>query len=167
MSRPIGLAILMTIALIGIKPIASTEPKINSAGDARIRMALEELNLEYEVSQQGNFTVAMRLPNGRKQFAWIISDTEADGNSETRKIVSPVYLSNQPLSPEIDNQLRKDNSTKKLGAWQRLTQNEQTLAVFAAKIPAEQDAQSLKDSLAFVMGSADEKEQQLTGKDEF
>lgn len=167
MSRPIGLAILMTIALMSVKPMTSAQPEINAVGDARVRTALEELNLKYQVSQQGNFTVGMRLPNGRKQFAWIISDTEADGNLETREIVSPVYLSNRPLSPEIADELRKDNSTKKLGTWQSLTQNKRTLAVFAAKIPAEQDTQSLKDSLATVMQSADEKEQQLTGKDEF
>ncbi len=167
MSRPIGLAILMTIALISIKPIASTQPEINAASDARVRNALDELKLEYEVSEEGNFTVSMRLPNGRKQFAWIISDTESYGNLETRKIVSPIYLSHRPLSPEIADELRKDNGTKKLGTWQSLTQNEQTLTVFAAKIPAEQDTQSLKDSLAMVMQSADEKERQLTGKDEF
>lgn len=135
--------------------------------DSRIRSNLEELGYQYEIEADGNFRVGMQLPNGRVQQVWIQSKTETFGTLEIRKILSPAYLSNSPFPAAVANRLLIDNAIKKLGAWQTITQDEQHLAIFSVKIPADSNANELKDYLTAVVGSADAMEDALTEEDAF
>lgn len=167
MKRQIGLAILMTTTLIAIVQTSSAQTNSNATGDSRIQASLEELGFKYEIDKEGDFKVVIRTQDGRTQLVWIISKTQRYGKLEIREIVSPAYLSNEPLSLEVANQLLEDNTLTKLGAWQIFKQDKGHLAMFVAKIPADSDANNLGDSLEIVARSADAMENKLTGKDKF
>lgn len=54
-----------------------------------------------------------------------------------------------------------------MDAWEIQVSNNRYFAVFSAKISAGADVFALKDTIQFVMESADEMEVELTGMDEF
>ncbi len=65
------------------------------------------------------------------------------------------------------NELLLDSYRMKLGAWQTIQDGETYLAVFAAKVSAELDSDSLETILESISSSADEMEQKITDADEF
>ena len=166
MKRLISLAMLLSIAVL----TASTQiapAQTSTAGDPRIKAALDKLGWKYEIDKDGDFKVGMKLDNGRTQLAWISSSTEKLDNLEIRQVMSPGYKTDGALAAQVANQLLVDNARKKLGAWQTFSNGKTSLAVFAAKIPADSDPESLRSSLQAVFYSADAMEKTLTGKDEF
>ena len=115
----LGIALLLlTSAPLSVAQESDQQP----TGDIRVQQALEELNINYRLNNNGDFRIGVNLDNGRKQIAWISSQTESFANLEIREIISPAYILEQPLPSGIANLLLEDNAQKKLGAWQVLRQ---------------------------------------------
>lgn len=163
----LSLALLTTFATLLLSTSIAPARSSASGGDPRVKDALDKLGLKYEVEQDGDFKVGMKLQGGRTQVAWIGATTEKLGSLEIREIASPAYQTQGALSKEIANRLLSDNAQKKLGGWQTYQDKQTQVVMFVAKIPANSSAEELQDTLETVLVSADDMEQTLTGKDDF
>jgi hypothetical protein len=148
--------------------VASAQIGEGNTGDERVRAALEELGLSYEIDGDGDFKVVFEFEeDGRSQLGYINSGTEQFELFEIREIWSPGYQSDIPFTADVANRLLEDSFEKKLGAWQTMINNDQNVAVFAAKVAANSDAASLYACLKLVLVAADEIEKELLGTDDF
>lgn len=177
MRQFIGLAMTMMTVTIAAPVMATMDPGTNGPSavlaqatptpDSRIKDALEKLGLKYEVTKSGNFKVIFRVSDNRTQVVTIVSKTEKVEGLEIREIISPAYATKGEISGTISNQLLKDSYRKKLGAWTILQSDNDSLALFTAKVDANQTAADLKTSLLLTVYAADEMEKSLTKDDKF
>lgn len=145
----LSLTMLLSITVLTASTqIASAQT--SNAGDPRLKAALDKLGWKYEIDKEGDFKVRMKLQSGRTQLVWISSSTEKLDNLENRQIMSPGYKAAGALSAQVANQLLVANTRKKLGAWQTFSNGKTSLAVFAAKIPADNEPEALQSSLQAV-----------------
>ncbi len=136
-------------------------------GDSRIAELLREAELKYTVDNDGDFRLVNSLEGGRTQVAFIISNTSTLGLLEIREIWSAAYSSKAPLSAEVANRLLEQNSKVKLGAWQVRKMGDNYIVMFVAQIAATTDRLALLVALHAVTATADQMENELTGKDDF
>mgnify|MGYP000538048748 CR=1 FL=1 len=167
MKRLLALMVLMTATVFtGATQITSAQAS-KPAGDPRVKAALDKHGFKYEIDEDGDFKLGMKLPDGRTQLAWIRSTTEQVGGSEIREILSPGYKAKGTLSAAVANQLLTDSANKKLGAWQVFKNQDTSLAVFCSKVAANTSPDNLLASLQLTLRSADGMEKTLSGKDDF
>lgn len=178
MKRIIETSLLVSLAAIAFSvEHLSTQPSLaqiapdqatdDRTPDPRIQEALDALNLNYEIEDDGSYKVGLQFEGDRTQVAWINSSTTTLGSMEIREIVSPAYLTSGSLSSDIANQLLRDSAQKKLGAWQTYQNDEQAIAVFTARVDANSSVDDLEAALYAVLYSADQMEEELTGGDRF
>lgn len=135
--------------------------------DSRIAVLLDELDVRYDVDDDGDFQVVYQLDDERSQTVFISSATHTIADLEIRKIYSIGYMSENPLEQKIANLLLAINHSSKLGAWQVMSSDGAYYAAYNAQIAANTDAQTLTTVLKAVVESADSIEDYLTGKDVF
>ena len=165
-----ALAVLLALTLggaagaqIGETPVGETQ-----VGDVRVREALEELELNYEIDADGDYKVIVEFEEGgRSQVAIINSRTETLRPLEIREVWSPAFISDRKLKGKVANRLLMDNFERKLGAWQILTNGDQQVAVFSVKLAADAAPASLLTTLEAVLTTADQMEKELLGTDDF
>ncbi|MBK5929970.1 hypothetical protein CCR82_05370 [Halochromatium salexigens] len=130
------------------------EPKY----DERVSKALNELDINYHIDEDGDYRVTFKTGDDRSQLVFIFSTTETYRNLEIREITSAAYESETDTLPaHIALRLLKENSSIKMGAWQ----SSGKLAIFSAKISANADPESLKTAIAIVLKTADGMEGEL------
>lgn len=139
----------------------------DTTGDARVRAALDQLQLQYTVVSGGKFKMVFELEEGRTQVVLINSQTETTGKFEIREIWSPGYRSDGPLPRDVANRLLISSFEQKLGAWQTMEGESSHTAVFAIKLAANADAASLRGAILICVNTADTIEKELTNADEF
>jgi len=71
-----------------------------------------------------------------------------------------------PLDEQLANDLLRENNRTKIGAWQLVQTGQGYIAVFAVQIGAEVDEQTLATAVRAVAVTADEKEKEVTQKDD-
>ena len=147
----------------------TTEPAGNkNNADPRVEKSLKEMGYKYSVTPLGNFRISFTLDDGRGHWIFISSKTEKFNALETRKIWATVMRSKEVLSREVANKLLMDNIPQKLGAFELTKVDEGGYKVqFTVRIDADCKAAKLKDALRLVLLTADAKEKELTGADEF
>lgn len=172
----ITLTVAAVVALAAQMPPANSKPveffesqaSATELSDSRIRSLLEELGIQYEVGEYGDFRIVMRSPDGKRaQVAYISSQTNTLGDLEIREIFSPAYVATGSVPAPVANRLLQDSANVTLGAWQTLQDEEHSLAVFTARIDADLDAETLQTTLHAVLDIADSMEAELTGDDYF
>lgn len=136
------------------------------AADNRVETLLDDTDLKYQVDSDGDFRLVNKLKNDRTQLVLILSRTSKFGTLEIRQIWSVGYRSKSPFSAELANRLLKENTQVKIGAWQVRKMDDDYVAVFCAQIAADTDKVSLMLALQAVSSTADELEEELTGKDD-
>ena len=137
-------------------------------GDNRIQTLLEELELKYDIDNDGDFRVAFELEDGRAQLAFIRSETTQFGNFDIREIFSVAYISDGPVDAQLANALLIYNAHVKLGSWRVERQpDDQCVVAFAVQIAANTDARSLFTALRLVIDTADNVERKLDEEDKF
>ncbi|MEO0079461.1 MAG: hypothetical protein ABIK44_02130 [candidate division WOR-3 bacterium] len=156
------------LALV-IVPVAFGQLGSSKSGDHRVKKALDELGLKYTIDSDGDFKLTFEFEDGRSQLCFINSGTETFKLFEIREVWAPAYKTDGPFTATVANKLLEDSFKKKLGAWQTMVGSDGShLAVFAAKIDANCDAQSLHACIKAVVSAADDMEEELTGtKDEY
>lgn len=172
MRQFIGLAMAMMTVTIALPMMTTISPSAATAQaaptpDSRIKDALDKLGLKYEVTKSGNYKVIFKVSDSRTQVVTIVSKTEKVEGLEIREIVSPAYATKGEISATISNQLLKDSYRKKLGAWNLLQADGDSLALFTAKVDANQSPADLKTSLLLTVYAADEMEKSLSQEDKF
>ena len=151
--------------------------------DPRIKAALDEIGYKYEMTAENDYklvpiqteqvgTDANGKPKWRSQLVYVNSNTEKYGTLEIREVLSPAFLSNGPLSATLANRLLRENNTVKLGSWRLVVINSgpnagKYLAMFAAQIGANSDAESLRLAIKSVILIADRMEKEITGADDY
>ncbi|BAY98879.1 hypothetical protein NIES37_28570 [Tolypothrix tenuis PCC 7101] len=150
---------------VSMQIVSAQTPK--TTGDARIKDILDKLGAKYELLPDGDFKLLIQTENKRNQVVFIESRTEKLGNLEIRYISSPGYVTKGAIPTEIANKLLENSGLNKIAAWQVLTKEQTHMAIFTAKIAANSEAETVKNTLLAVGYGADAIEKELTGKDEF
>jgi len=135
--------------------------------DSRISQLLDELDIEYQTDEDGDFQVDFQHGEQRSQTVFISSSTAHIGDLDIRKVYSIGYMSKVPLSQKIANLLLGINHSSQLGAWQVMKSEDGYYAAYNVQIAASTDADTLFTVLKVVVESADSIEDYLTGMDVF
>ena len=179
MNRFLALASTATLAAIAltlrINPLQSSLAQSSSipdasmevAADERVAQTLEALDLVYTVEENGTYRLQLDFENGRSQIGWISSETKTIGSLELRQIFSPGHYVDGNLSAQMVTRLLQDNADEKLGAWQLIQDDDQAIALFAARMDTNSSADEFMAALVTVLKVADEMEQELSGSDRF
>jgi hypothetical protein len=146
----------------------SAPPAGQDKADRRVKAALDELKLKYQIDSDGDFRLKLNVGSqGRSQVLVIRSATEKVGDLEVRDIESPAMISENDLTAAAANQLLADSGRKRLGAWQVLKGKKNNVVLFCSRISASTDPATLQQVLLLTAISADTMEKALTGKDQF
>ena len=151
--------------------------------DPRVKAALDEIGYKFQLTEDNDYklvpiqteqsgTTPEGKPNFRSQLVYVNSNVEKYGTLEIREVLSPAFLSNGPLSSAVANRLLRENNSVKLGSWRLVVINSGTnagkyLAMYAAQIAADSDAEALRLTIKSVILIADRMEKELTGTDDY
>ena len=151
--------VLLALVLAAQTAIAADAP------DPVVKKQLDSLKMKYEVDKDNDFKIVMDVGEGRTQLAYIRSNTETYGANKVREIWSPGYKGETEVLPvKVANRLLDHSNSVKMGGWVK----QKAMAVFVVKLSVNASAQELQDALEAAVKSADELEQEFTGKkDEF
>ena len=131
--------------------------------DPRVKAHLESKDIPFEIDEDGDFQIVVRLDDDRTQLVWVRSSVQDTDFQQVREIWSPGYQSATERFPAaIANDLMERSNELILGAWVKQDQ----VAMFVAKIPADASADQLDEAIDLAALSADEVELDLTGKDD-
>ena len=176
----------LLLCLLFVAQVAAAQTHSDNsrpAADPRVKAALDHIGYKYELDKQNDYkltpiqteqtgTSADGKPIWRSQLVYVNSNTETYGSLEIREVLAPAFLSNGPLSAEVANRLLRENNTVKLGSWRVVVINSgpnagKYLAMFAAQINANSDAESLRLTIKSVILIADRMEKELTNADDY
>lgn len=151
--------------------------------DPRVKVALDQIGYKFELTDDNDYklvpiqteqsgTTADGKPIMRSQLVYVNSNVEKYGTLEIREVLAPAFLSNGPLSAAIANRLLRENNSVKLGSWRLVAINSganagKYLAMYAAQIASDSDAESLRLTIKSVILIADRMEKELTGLDDY
>jgi len=149
-------------------PLAAQDDGTAKAADPRVTKALDEIGYKHRVTSLGNCRLEFNLGEDRGQVVFVSSKTETYDGLETRRMWSTVAKLEDLPSPEIMSKLLMDNLKQKLGAFELIQLDGGGYKVsYAAKVPVECSPSSLRAAIRMVIHSADAKEKELTGKDDY
>ena len=156
-------------ALFAVAPVLAQlgdEEEVAPKSDARVRAALNEAGLKFEVDSDGDYRVILKYESsGRSQLVFINSDTEKFENMEIREVWSIGAESKSGFTrPQLESLLKLNNGYK-MGSW-RLTSNGQR-AIFCVTASARANAESLKAIADLVARATDELEREWLGTDDY
>lgn len=153
----------MSVCVPALAADAQADATQRSA-DPAIGRHLDSLKYDYQVDDDGDYKLTFDMDNGRTQLAFVISAVEKFGAFQVREVWAPAYRATGGEFPAaVANRLLDDSNASKLGGWVR----QGDMAVFVVKLAADATAAQLDDAIDFVLRSADQMEQELTGRDEF
>ena len=178
--------IVLVLCFLFIAQLAAAQSHSENsrpAADPRVKAALDRIGYKYELNSENDYkltpiqteqtgTSADGKPIWRTQLVYVNSNTEKYGSLEIREVLAPAFLSTGPLSATVANRLLRENNTVKLGSW-RLVEiingpnAGKYLAMFAAQINADSDAESLRLTIKSVILIADRMEKELTNADDY
>ena len=179
-------AVLTLLSLFLFAQVASAQLG-NAArkppADPRVKSALDQIGYKFEMTDDNDYklvpiqteqtgTTADGKLIFRSQLVYVNSNVEKYGTLEIREVLSPAFLSNGPLSAAVANRLLRENNSVKLGSWRLVVINSgqnagKYLAMYAAQISADSDAESLRLTIKSVILIADRMEKELTGADDY
>jgi len=133
--------------------------------DDRVEKLLEELDLNYEIDKDGDFKLINGFDDDRTHVVFVNSKTEELGDLEIREVWSVGFLADT-IAADTMQDLLEENGNVKLGAWRISRMGDKMVAIFSAQIAADTDRKSLLLALQAVSSTADNFEEQVTGKDD-
>lgn len=161
-----GLALAMAS---GLAPPALAQVGDEGAPpDPRVKALLDKLELQYEVSELGNYRLLYDCGDDRTQLIIVDSETNTYNGMEIREIWSTGYESDKPFSASVANTLLEDTMANKLALWASYKKTDgKHAAILVARISANANAKTLQDAIEAV-NDADKMELKLmNGKDDF
>ncbi|RDY68093.1 YbjN domain-containing protein [Lysobacter soli] len=154
----------LSVSMTAFAADTTSTRETDRSADPAIARQLDALKYQYEVDDDGDYKLAFDMDNGRSQLAFVISAVESFGDMKVREVWAPAYRASGTQFPaEVANKLLEDSHASKLGAWVK----QGDMAVFVVKLASDASQADLSDALDFVLRTADQMENELTGKDEF
>jgi hypothetical protein len=133
-----------------------------SEPDPRVKASLDAKETPYEVDEDGDFKIVVRLDDDRTQLVWVRSAVSDIDFASVREIWSPGYEAATDTFPSaIANDLLARSNDLILGGWVK----QDRVAMLVVKVPADASADELDEAIDLAALSADEVEKDLTGKD--
>lgn len=137
-----------------------------SAADKRVAPLLDAINKPYNIDNDGDYKLIVKFDDGRTQLLYVNSNTNTYGNMEIREVWSAALQSEDGLTYDQMKRLLTHNDSVKIGSWRIMKIGGKDTAVFAVQMPAETDADTLKNVIKAVSVTADEMEKEMLGTDE-
>jgi len=166
----IALAALCALAAAGARAELDLDLGM---GDARVKRAFEEEGLRYRIDDEGIFILTFEgVDEDRTQLVFAMSSTERLGEAEIREIISVAYRG-KPISKSQMAELLAENARFKIGAWEAPPpvadedNNRVQTVRFCARIDAAAPAAVLRRVIEHVSDTADAKERDWMGSDDF
>lgn len=170
-NRPSNLRSLAAKALATLAILTTLGSEAHAGEvDVRIRSALEQAGLKYEITDDSDFKVLVPCRDNRTQVVLINSDTSKinDTNLEFREVYALAYRSSSSLPADMSYRMMQESNRKKIGSWEVIKiSNGTNLVVFNAKISADTSSQNLVKIINSVGLVADEMEKTITTEDTF
>ena len=139
------------------------QPEEESAPDPRIREQLNELGLEYQVDDDGDYKLLFETDGDRSQLVFVLSATNEYRGFQIREIWAYGYESaTEEIPADVANRMLEDSYKSKLGSWVKIGNN----GVYVSKIVADADPDTLDAAIVLTMEKADEMEAALTGDED-
>jgi hypothetical protein len=141
--------------------------------DKRVRSALDDLSLAYEMTPTNDFKLKPLATEGeRTQLIYVNSITQRYGSLEIREIIAPAFVTEGPLSEQLAVRLLRENGEVKLGAWRAAPISDgdkagRYLVMYAIQIAADSDVEALRLAIKNAALTADRMEKELTAKDDY
>lgn len=139
---------------------------VHASPDQRVRSALREAGLKYDMDEDGDFKLEFDVGGGRTQLVWINNATNQWNNMEIREVFAYGYRGEDPLGKPAMLQLLQENARKKAGAWEIIQSGDTWIASFNIKVSADCDADCLETVVKGAASTADEMEQNLMEGDD-
>jgi len=134
----------------------------------RIEALLRKAQLEYSLTDKGNFRLVAYVGEDRSQVVYISPKTCVVGDDEIVEIWSPAYTETLNQQDRLALHLLLASDEKKIGAWQAFLSDARVTFVFVAKVPLSTLTPNfLRAVCAYVAATADKVEDQLTDEDYF
>jgi hypothetical protein len=131
--------------------------------DSVVRAQLEKKGTPFEVDDDGDFKITVRIDDDRTQLVWVRSVVEETDHLLVREIWSPGYRSEGATFPAaVANDLLERSNNLKLGSWVK----QDRTAMLVTKISADASADQLDEAIDLTAVAADAVELDLTGKDD-
>jgi hypothetical protein len=161
--------IFITLVLSIITITSAYSQYGEAAYDNRVKLMLDELEIKYDITGTGNFKIIFSMGNDRTQLVVINSKTHEYGNIEVREIYSPAggFSSSSSVSQSVLLKLLRENSIKKIGAWQIDGDEGDFRINFSLRANANASKSNLDDLIRLAARVADEMEIQLSDKDDY
>ena len=86
----------------------------STSPDPRVRWALDEEGLNYEVEEDGDFRMIIDVGNSRSQVVWVNSTTSEGVGRQVRRVYSGIYFQEED-SPVPDRIAHQHGSGPKCG----------------------------------------------------
>ncbi len=142
-----------------------------SPADPFVGKALDNLELVYEIDEDGDYKMLFELDGDRSQLVYVFSAVETFGALRIREVWAPVAKPKN-LTASVAKKLLAENQSVKFGAFRVLdSANDEgepaILIAFAAHISADTTGDALMSALEMVYSQADEMEAELTAADDF
>jgi hypothetical protein len=164
------LAALLAIfggAMISYTARAQIGGKKGPSYDRRAQQALDAIDKKYEIDDDGDFRIIDAYDDGRSQIIYVNSATEMFGDVEVREVWGPIMVIKEDLSADVANNLLRASDRTKIGGWVLQQVADGEAVAFKAKIAADADPKVLGNVILVVGVTADEKEKELVGTDDF
>ena len=138
----------------------------SAAADLRVKAALTELGLSFEVDDDCDFRVRFVFPTGRKQECTVESRTWEEDGLEIREAYSVALRSEGPLDTRTATQLLLLNGEMPDGCWTgvREPRSDIHLAILRTHIPAFWNRDKLLFTLDMIARGADAVEERFSGR---
>ena len=136
--------------------------------DERVRRALDQAGMDYEVDSDADFKIELDCKNNRTQVIWIKSATMEYDPFEIREVFSVSYKGANPPDARTLLDLMIQNGSRKIGGWQIEKWGNDYTVIFSVRVSATASGNELKTLVELVKNETDPMEIKLTnGKDDW
>ena len=159
--------LLATLALgLGLAtPGFAQDKTAKKAGDPAVAAQLKALEYKYEIDEDGDYRLLFDVDDESKrtQLVFVRSNVESYGGHSVREVWSAGYKASGDAFPaNVANRLLEASMDSKMGGWGK----QGKAAIFIVRVPANAGKDVLDAAITAALNSADEMEQELTGKDD-
>ena len=151
------------IALLALACLTLPAAAFAAESDDIVEAQLKRKGTPYEIDNDGDFRITVRIDDNRTQLVWVRSVVEETDHLRIREIWSPGYRTDADKFPAaIANDLLERSNLLKLGSWVK----QDGMAMLVVKISADASAEELDEAIDLAAIAADAVELDLTGKDD-
>jgi hypothetical protein len=163
---------LCAIALLALFTVTMATAQVGRGNtpqaDNRVRKALTEAGVDFEVDSDADFKIELECKNNRTQVVWIKSKPMEYELFEVREVFGVSYKAANPPDGSVLLDLMLQNGSRKIGSWQLEKWGSDYVVIFSIRVSADASGKELKSLVELVKNETDPMEIKLTdGKDDW